>query len=634
MNQPIQTLASHSPSNGMKQHPMHQQLHHTLQHQQQQPLVSTANANQQTMLQFHPTLQHPFSTMNHQQHLNNQQQHSNNTLHFGVSSMAQQQQQQQYNMNSDYSSSTYHIYDQISDLIIIKQQRMEKKRQEEKRRKMYLMILAGILLVGTFLFLIMQALFSSSSPTNAPSTTSSPALLSISSNQNNNNNNNLDTNAQMDIVSRASSWAPSFGPKTNQAGDRFDSRFQPPFGHSIRIPNDKSTMLTNKQVIQQSEACSGHGTVISPASLRLEVGGQAVCKCDLGFWGERCEFSATYGAQSNQQLLARCLLTNCNGNGQCNPSGKCLCLTGFFGEHCEYKMNQFGLGYSSPSQIVAIKQSPQTLVVNSPQTQQQQQQLSSQTIPQQTFTCNCGNGQCNQLTQKCKCYPGFTGESCQDRDLCFEQTCSDQGHCLASSGLCQCKFGYKGTNCELRDEELLQRLFNCSNHGKFDLNLRKCNCDQGYASFDCSEERCDAVQGNAVDCGQNGLFDCRHNKCVCQDGYSGERCQIQQCSAQCLRNGQCVEGACVCQPGYYGKHCSLNGCPNQCSARGTCVRVQPLAQEVAGASSSSALQPEWRCQCQAGSMGDDCGLPVERQCDDGIDNDRGKFSLLYLHLLG
>lgn len=218
---------------------------------------------------------------------------------------------------------------------------------------------------------------------------------------------------------------------------------------------------------------------------------------------------------------------------------------------------------------------------------------------------NCNNnGQC--IDGQCQCYAGFIGDQCADRD-CNDKKCSNNGFCSPITGQCQCNLGYKGVSCELRDNEIFPRLLNCSNHGQFNLNEKRCICDHGFIGFDCSEEKCDA----SVDCGQNGIYNCQSGKCTCNDGYYGDRCELQLCSSQCSHHGHCVNGTCVCQQGFYGKHCTIDGCPNDCSGRGECIRKSPLSQE-------------WHCHCQPGSTSDDCSLLLEQTCDDNVDNDEGE----------
>ena len=659
--QPIHSLAAVANANGLsKQHPM--QLHHTLQHnhhnyQQQQPLISSATSQHQ-MLQFHhQAMHHPYSTLHHHSNSNAtatsvnttspNQNTASHTMHFAHSQnhlahqqqqlnqhqqqQQQQHQQQQYNMNSDYSSSTYHIYDQISDLIIIKQQRMERKRQLEHRRKVILLCLAAILLVGTLMFLAIQSFWSTSASSLVQSELDRQAIVST----------NGDPNLLLSGTALPGMpWAPPIGsPKSNF----FDGASFGSSSNSANLGSDQLTRLNNKVIMQQqqqpSPACSNRGQIV------ISEGGIRMCKCDPGFWGDRCQElyrgpnPTSFSPVSD--LQSKCLLTNCNNNGQCNEQGQCQCFPGYIGPKCEFKLphlNSFAgslndhpdSSSSASSSSFRIKSSQHS--PNAPHSVITQPVVSPTSVTESQCALNMnncnGNGQCMPQGQ-CKCLPGFIGDACQLRDLCFEQTCSNQGICLQATGSCQCKFGFKGRSCEIRDDEQWQRLLNCSNHGKFDYVQRKCSCDAGFAGLDCSEERCELTsEQQLVDCGQNGLFDCRQNKCICQDGYSGDRCQIQQCSPQCLRNGQCVEGACICQVGFYGKHCSLNGCPNQCSGRGQCVRATSEASLWLGAPSSNQQQQqhagEWRCQCQPGSTGDDCGILVERQCDDGIDNDRGE----------
>lgn len=60
--------------------------------------------------------------------------------------------------------------------------------------------------------------------------------------------------------------------------------------------------------------------------------------------------------------------------------------------------------------------------------------------------------------------------------------------------------------------------------------------------------------------------------------------------------------------GWNGKHCTLEGCPGGCSGHGQC-----------GVHSEGA----WECRCYDGWDGKDCSVPMEQNCNDGKDNDKG-----------
>lgn len=658
----IHTLAAIANGGGQqnsKQHPMHQ-FHHTLQHNSNnhhnnQPLVNANNQNHQLLHFHHPatpptatnatTISHPYSTLHHNppqhhphnqlisqlQHLNNvgasnanfnnfhhqsssqnsassqatipRQHHFNTNAmqiatsnHGGSNATSNNNSQQAYNMNSsDYSSSTYHVYDQIlgdqiiDDLIVIKQERMKKKLEQEHRRKVILFSLAVILLVGLLMFLIVQ-LF------RATSTSSQTATPGIG----------LTIQQQQQLARESNSILQQMP----------NDQHQSPYGSNARTPWTPSNGAQSKPNWQFDTA---HFTPQPPPFRQPQEPLMYPDNQQPTIDKTRVPSNDQQPQDSIQQQvqLAKCLMTNCNNNGQCNPLGRCQCYPGFIGPQCEY------------SYPIAPALTPQKI------DQQPTDTIKADNLcPPVLNNCN-GNGQCT-AQGRCKCFRGFTGFSCQQRDLCFEKNCLNLGYCQPETGLCQCRPGFRGPQCEQRDDEHRQRMLNCSNHGKFDYILKKCNCDHGFSGVDCSEEKCEPIfqnynnnseqHSNPMDCGLNGLFDCQAKKCVCRDGFSGEKCQTQQCSPQCLRNGQCLNGTCVCQNGFYGKHCTFNGCPNQCSGRGQCVRVSGGATGVQQQADSNQHQ-EWRCQCAFGSTGDDCSSLTERQCDDGIDNDRGKLIL-------
>lgn len=115
-----------------------------------------------------------------------------------------------------------------------------------------------------------------------------------------------------------------------------------------------------------------------------------------------------------------------------------------------------------------------------------------------------------------------------------------------------------------------------------------------------------------MDCGQNGR--CVGETCTCNEGWGGEFCNRKLCDARCNEHGQCKNGTCLCVTGWNGKHCTIEGCPGGCTNHGQCrVNGEGL----------------WECRCYDGWDGVDCAVPLEQNCDDNKDNDKGNH---YIHI--
>lgn len=42
------------------------------------------------------------------------------------------------------------------------------------------------------------------------------------------------------------------------------------------------------------------------------------------------------------------------------------------------------------------------------------------------------------------------------------------------------------------------------------------------------------------------------------------------------------------------------------------------------------MNEEWQCKCEDDWSGTSCNIPLEKICDDRIDNDNGEYTLFYL----
>ncbi|XP_067120237.1 teneurin-m-like isoform X3 [Centruroides vittatus] len=271
---------------------------------------------------------------------------------------------------------------------------------------------------------------------------------------------------------------------------------------------------------------------------------------------------------------------DCHGHGTC-VMGSCVCNPDFAGDSCAYRVCPIlcnGRGQYLAGECIC-----------SPGWKGKDCQLREDEceIPD----CS-GHGDC--LEGVCRCFPGYKGVHCEEVD-CLDPECSGHGTCVRS--MCVCRKGWKGADCSEPDSDALRCLPDCSGHGQFDLELQRCICDERWTGLDCSQEKCD------LDCGPHGR--CQGGECVCIDGWEGAKCDERLCDPRCLEHGQCRNGSCLCIQGWNGRHCTIEGCVRNCNNHGDCI----------------LLEEEWQCQCEVDWDGIDCGIPLERVCDDMLDND-------------
>nr|XP_050039980.1 teneurin-m-like isoform X1 [Dermacentor andersoni] len=271
---------------------------------------------------------------------------------------------------------------------------------------------------------------------------------------------------------------------------------------------------------------------------------------------------------------------DCHGHGTCNM-GKCDCDQDYAGESCAYRVCPVlcsGRGQYTNGECVC-----------QPGWKGRECQLREDEC--EVADCS-GHGDC--LDGVCRCFPGYKGAHCEEVD-CLDPECSGHGVCV--SGMCLCRKGWKSNDCSEPDSDALRCLPDCSGHGQFDLDLQRCACDDQWTGPDCSQEKCD------LDCGPHGR--CQGGECICIDGWTGLKCNEKLCDIRCVEHGQCKNGTCLCIQGWNGRHCTLEGCPHSCNSHGDCIMSDG----------------DWRCKCHSGWDGPDCNVPMEKTCDDRIDND-------------
>lgn len=332
-------------------------------------------------------------------------------------------------------------------------------------------------------------------------------------------------------------------------------------------------------------------------------------------------------ADGSNSAVVRCE-AECNGHGECLHGGRCRCASGYTGEACEEPICPVvcsGNGVFSGGVCVCR-----------PGFKGKECDVHAHWC--ETADCS-GHGRCGDEGM-CHCEKGWTGDGCELR-ACLHPNCSDHGVCI--DGRCYCAEGWKGENCSVPiaeatsvivhvptvaaalapmidivpsptekqrqvsrqlDHQTLpesnEPLSKCSNHGK--LVGFVCHCDQGWGGQNCEKEACPTCE--------HGV--CISSRCVCDAGWEGVLCNRAECPIGCAEHGKCLKnGTCSCDKGWNGENCYIDGCPLSCSHHGEC-RWGPLPEST---------EEGWRCECQPSFVGNDCAVPVETDCQDGLDND-------------
>lgn len=114
-----------------------------------------------------------------------------------------------------------------------------------------------------------------------------------------------------------------------------------------------------------------------------------MCMCNFDYEGLNCEIHVN--PQPDVQDL--CKNITCLNNGTCdNSTGKCHCPENFKGDFCEI-------------------------------------------VPSKCSNVVCENGGvCLESSGTCNCMSGFFGSRCENKDRCFNQTCSGNGQCDSLTG--------------------------------------------------------------------------------------------------------------------------------------------------------------------------------------------------------
>uniref|UniRef100_A0A1X7UPV7 Uncharacterized protein n=1 Tax=Amphimedon queenslandica TaxID=400682 RepID=A0A1X7UPV7_AMPQE len=171
------------------------------------------------------------------------------------------------------------------------------------------------------------------------------------------------------------------------------------------------------------------------------------------------------------------------------------------------------------------------------------------------------------------------------QNLCFVNTCSNNGTCYIENGsdVCMCPPSYTGMTCEIEVVSGCQST-TCKNGGT-------CNDEDGVVRCDClpifTGQFCDSLLNG---CDSNPCFNeatCSNFfgafVCSCPPGFTGRQCETDNndcASNPCADGGTCIDEVngytCECPPGFTGSNCSINiddcrGSDVECHNDGECL---------------------------------------------------------------
>ncbi|XP_019619607.1 PREDICTED: fibropellin-1-like [Branchiostoma belcheri] len=138
----------------------------------------------------------------------------------------------------------------------------------------------------------------------------------------------------------------------------------------------------------------------------------------------------------------------------------------------------------------------------------------------------CGHGNCVNYPggYRCTCFPGWTGQNCQqDINECTTNPCQ-HGRCENYAGgySCTCFTGWTGNNCQQDVNECVARPCGHGNCVNYPGGYR-CTCLPGWTGQNCQQD--------INECTTNP---CQHDRCenyaggyscICFTGWTGKNCQ-------------------------------------------------------------------------------------------------------------
>uniref|UniRef100_A0A5S6QXQ1 Protein crumbs n=1 Tax=Trichuris muris TaxID=70415 RepID=A0A5S6QXQ1_TRIMR len=293
------------------------------------------------------------------------------------------------------------------------------------------------------------------------------------------------------------------------------------------------------------------------------------CDCIPGYEGAYCE------TETNE-----CLNAPCRNGGTCKNelnTFRCTCPDGWIGDTCEVDVDECLLNpCQNNAQCINTEggyycQCPLYYSGNSCE------------VAGSCVHKPCDHGNCTQLSADkhvCRCYNGYSGESCSEMiDFCESNPCSDGGECIPFPG------GYN------------------------------CTCFPGFTGFDCSENinECQSdpcKNGGLCADGNNGF------SCDCSDtGYWGQICDVDV--NECAVPGMCVHGKCHNMPGSYMCSCASGYLGPKCDVVDPCAFNDTHKCKNDATCSGAHWDPlteiiHYKCLCRESYEGEFCENHVQQ----------------------
>ncbi|XP_053395361.1 uncharacterized protein LOC123523940 isoform X4 [Mercenaria mercenaria] len=323
----------------------------------------------------------------------------------------------------------------------------------------------------------------------------------------------------------------------------------------------KGYSFNNSDICEDVKECSGNSTPCKNGVCREKEGGFN-CECETGSYllqdGITCQVCEETKFGPNCISTCKC---NSENTKLCDPkTGTCDCLTGWQGDTCEVDVNEcdnetlYECTYNSKclnTNGSYICECVTGYVMTSDGFCEgcDRQHYGKNCL----LECSCEQDNtdfCNNTDGTCKCFEGWTGETCaQDVNECLETTdvCSNKIHseCQNTNGSykCDCKRGYFPQNNTCKDiDECQEGSGNCIQECENTEGGHLCKCSLGYKG---SWNNCSACFGNkfGLNCSQ-----------TCSCNVSNAKNAEQSCNTR--------TGKCLCKPGWQGITCDddVNEC--------------------------------------------------------------------------
>jgi hypothetical protein len=265
---------------------------------------------------------------------------------------------------------------------------------------------------------------------------------------------------------------------------------------------------------------------------KASMGSDQRCSCNVGFYGEKCEFRMCPGLGQTLYRAPGPDAPDDGSAGVCSERGDCDPISGTCSCHTEETNGVLSGGfYHGPKNACEYKYAP----------------ISKNGVLDNLCS---GRGEYDHVRGRCNCEYDFHGSSCQEKKcynslgLKFEgasaQACDGHGACNTETGLCYCEAPYYHDQSEedgtgACDKQRCQD--NCNGRGNCNTITGKCACTPGtkYAGEEdaCRWHLCNDGDG----CGgsANGWCNRMDGKCLCMMGFSGYKCdKDKRCAKKTL----------------------------------------------------------------------------------------------------